>query len=139
VTGFGNGILTATWRMPSSGVLYIQFRGAYSQATLAAELNRQLLEDFPVNDVIVGTRVNGTGQLTGTLTGRLQPSVGHGVLEMSLQGQTITSTTGCIRRASVSSTAVTQLRGTKHLVIDPGGIHPLPATVRADTQIPTMR
>ncbi len=100
-----------------------------------AELNGTLTETFPVNDVIAGTRVRGSGQLTGQLKSRFLPRVGQGILEVTLQGQTVASTTGYPRGFTVSSTGVTQLRGTKRLAIDPGGIRPVPATTTAQTQI----
>ena len=104
-------------------------------AGLAAELDGPLTETFPVNEVIAGTRVRGTGQLTAQLKSRFMPRVSQGILEVTLQGQTVASTTGYPRGFTVSSTGVTQLSGTKRLAIDPGGIRPLRATTKADTQI----
>jgi hypothetical protein len=104
-------------------------------AALPVQLNSHVDETFPVDDVIVGTRVRGHGRLTGQQTGRFLPSVGHGVLELTLHGESVASTTGHQRNAVIRSTSVTRLQGTKHVLIDPGGLRPLPASTQAKTQI----
>jgi hypothetical protein len=102
---------------------------------LRDQLNRQLDETFRVNDVIAGTRVRGDGQLSGQVTGRFLPRISQGALELVLQGQTVASTSGYNSGARISSTGVTQLRGTKRVLIDARGVHPLPSAVDADTRI----
>lgn len=104
-------------------------------AALSDQWSRELDESFPVNDVIAGTRVRGQGRLSGRLSSRFLPRIGQGLLELSLEGQTRSSTVGSSRGATVSSTGTTQLRGTKLVVIDVGGMHPLPASVDTDTDI----
>lgn len=104
-------------------------------AALSEHWSRDLDESFPVNDVIAGTRVRGQGRLSGRLSTRFLPRIGQGALELSLEGQTQASTLGSNRGATVSSTGTTRLRGTKLVLIDVGGIHPLPASADADTDI----
>ncbi|MCH5377939.1 MAG: hypothetical protein JJ992_28615, partial [Planctomycetes bacterium] len=106
-----------------------------SNRELANRLETPFDEEFPVNDVIAGTRVRGRGRMTGKTQCRFVPSVDQGILEFSLDGKTVTSTVGLADSATIRSTGVTDVQGVKRVEIDVSGLRRFPANVTASTRI----
>lgn len=106
-----------------------------SNRALATQLDELVDEAFPVDDIIAGTRVRGRGRITGKMEAHFIPSVGEGILELSLAGKTVASTVGLANGATVRSTGVTEVQAVKRVMVDAAGLRQLPASVTANTRI----
>ncbi len=110
----------------------------FPHAALPARLNSDVNESFPVDDVIAGTRVRGTGRLEGRLSSRFVPRVAKGSWNSRWRAGPRPRPWVPIAGRPVASTGVTQLRGTKLVLIDVGGMHPCPPTSRRTRTSPTI-
>ena len=111
--------------------------GRISADMIRTGINRSVDDTSPVEDVILGTTVSGTGRTTGRLGVRLVPNDRRAVIELALRGTTHSDTVGFNGPARIYSDGVTELRGQKKLRIDGTGIEVLPATSTAETSTTT--
>jgi hypothetical protein len=109
--------------------LYVNVSGDF----LAAGMNRQVDETSPVRDVILGTRIVGSGRTQGDVSFRLMPNADVAMLEATLEAVNQSRNTGYNGPAVIHSIGTTRLLATKWLTIDAEGIHGQPATAGADT------
>ncbi len=113
--------------------LYVAVAGSF----LNDGLGRAIDETAPVRDVILGTRLVGTGRTEGDVSFRLVPNADVAVLEATLEGVNQSRNIGYNGPAIINTTGTTRLVATKWLTLDIDGIHGLPVTAAADmsTQI----
>ncbi|HVU87986.1 MAG TPA: hypothetical protein VHD36_11755 [Pirellulales bacterium] len=113
--------------------LYVVVAGSF----LNDGLGRAIDETAPVRDVILGTRLVGTGRTRGDVSFRLVPNADVAVLEATLEGVNWSRNVGYNGPAIINTTGTTRLLATKWLTLDIDGIHGLPVTAAADasTQI----
>ena len=100
---------------------------------LAAGMNRTIDETTPVRDVILGTRIVGSGRTRGDVTFRLVPNADVAMLEATLEGVNHSKNVGYNGPAIIHSVGTTRLLATKWLSIDVDGVHGHKATAGADT------
>jgi hypothetical protein len=110
-------------------VVYIHI----SDRLLRRQLNRPIVRQTLVNEVIVGTPVSGTAGTAGSVGLRLVPSADRGIVDLLFHGQVQSRTTGFGGPVQVHSTSVTQFSAVKRLLLDAHGIEILPARVAAQT------
>ena len=103
-----------------------------SGAFLNDGMGRPIDETAPVRDVILGTRLVGTGRTQGDVSFRLIPNANVATLEATLEGVNHSRNTGYNGPAIINAVGTTRLLATKWLTVDIDGIHGLPATAAAD-------
>lgn len=96
-------------------------------------VRRDLNEQTPVNDFILGTTIRGTGHTVGRLDAELRPSSDKAMLDLMLSGSTSSRTVGTNRSALIYSAGNTTISGFKRLTIDEHGITASPSTASAKT------
>ncbi|MEX0711601.1 MAG: hypothetical protein WD278_04590 [Pirellulales bacterium] len=118
-------------------------RGRFSRPNLYARVSRELLdaaiarpvdETAPVRDVILGTRVSGTGRTVGQVAIRLLPSRDTALFETEMRGTNYARTVGRNGPARIHSSAQTRIYGRKRFVLDGQGMRAYPASASATTQ-----
>jgi hypothetical protein len=103
------------------------------EALIAHGLSRDLNENTPLNDSILGTRIRGNGHTVGRLDARLQPSGDRATLDLILSGTTTSHSVGSNRSALIYSAGVTTISGFKRISIDEHEIRATPASAQART------
>jgi hypothetical protein len=106
-----------------------------SAAALADELNRNLQEDFPVNEVFVGTPMSGNGTLTGRVTSQTRETERGAAIELDLDAETKATTSGSKNGVRISSTGRTRITGSKLILIEPSGLQALPTEAQASALV----
>ncbi|HEY4313253.1 MAG TPA: hypothetical protein VGN12_27630 [Pirellulales bacterium] len=109
--------------------LYVSVAGAF----LNDGMGRPIDETAPVRDVILGTRLVGSGRTKGDVSFRLVPNADVAMLEATLEGINESRNTGYNGPAIINTTATTRLLATKWLTVNIDGIHGLPVTAAADS------
>ena len=109
-----------------------------SAGLVAYGFNEPVNDVEPVRDVILGTRISGTGHTTGRVSVRLLPSNEGAVLETIFTGVNRSRTLGVNGPARISSAGTTQLYGRKRLVLTAEGVEALPTVASADTRTRTL-
>jgi hypothetical protein len=111
----------------------------FSADLVATGIARPVDDVSPVDDVILGTQIRGTGRTTGQVTVRLVPCDRHGELEVVLHGTSTSDAVGYNGPAQVYTDGTTTLHARKRLFIDAGGVRTEPSTAEADTQTTITR
>ncbi len=118
-------------------------RSHYSHPNLFIELSESLMqsgidqnvdETAAVNEVILGTRIRGNARLTGTVTLDLIPSEENAVLDILLNGSTVSDSVGTNGPVRVSSRGFTSVAARKRLELDDTGLRDRRATARCSTR-----
>lgn len=104
-----------------------------SSETIASGLSADVDEEGPVDEVILGTRIRGVAHTVGKLSARLLPREDRAAIEVTLVGQSNTSTVGRQRPVRIFSRGVTQVLGRKRLFVDEAGVFGQPATAQCST------
>jgi len=121
-------------------------RRHFSQPNLLAEISADVVaagiaesmdEVEPVRDVILGTRIYGTGQITGELSVELIPSATHARIDSIFHGTVDSETIGYKGPARIFSDATTSLHTRKPILIDAEGVRALPASSNGTTHSTT--
>ncbi len=105
-----------------------------SAGVVAAGITRPVDYKAPVRDVILGTRIQGTGHTVGEVNVELVPDPRRGLIDVMFSGVTRTKSTGYNGPAIIYSTGVTRTGTRKRLWIDDNGLHGLPAASNAVTE-----
>jgi len=104
-----------------------------SAELIAAAMSEDVDETAPVEDVILGTRIRGTGHTTGSVTAKLVPDELRGVVDVTFLGVTKTDNVGTNGPVRIYSNGVTRLGVCKRIWIDADGLSSLPAIAKAIT------
>ncbi len=122
-------------------------RKRYARPNFFAQISEDLLkagvqEDVqrrePVHDVILGTRISGTGTTRGDLSLDLVPHDAAAHVDLVLKGSTRTSTVGRNGPAVIYSSGTTNFDARKRLVVDDEGVSSRPARTAATTRSHTQ-
>jgi hypothetical protein len=121
-------------------------RRQYGEPNLYVRLSEHLLEAgiaepvdeiAPVRDVILGTRIRGTGHTKGNISLQLIPSEDQALIETVFVGVTQSRTVGQNGPATIWSRGNTRITGRKRLILDVLGISTSITDVEADTKTRT--
>lgn len=123
--------LAATVLDRLSGVNFRLFAGA---EFVAAGFRTELNEEFGVDDTILGTRVTGTGRLTGTSDAELVPALGRAEIKVLIDSTLSTKTLGVQRPVILNTDSWGRMSAEKRIRITPEGFFTLPARSRAQLQ-----
>ncbi len=104
-----------------------------SAELIAAAMSEDVDETAPVEDVILGTRIRGTGHTTGSITAKLVPDELRGVIDITFLGVTKTDNVGTNGPVRIYSNGVTRLGVCKRIWIDAEGLSSFPAVAKAIT------
>jgi hypothetical protein len=88
------------------------------ESLLATAVNREVDQEEPVDEVIVGTRVRGTGRTTGTVRLDFIPSTAAAAFELVFNAVNHSKTHGGRGPVTVFSTGETQLQASKRVTVD---------------------
>ena len=107
------------------------------ESLLARSVNRAVDETAPVNDVVLGTRVRGTGHTTGFVTLDFQPSLDRAVVELRLDATNHSRTRGGQGPVTVHTLGTTTINASKRVLIDEQGVTALPVEAHTDVDTKT--
>ena len=130
-SGQGLGVVQRIRRAVSRPNLYLQV----DESLVARGVDRPVDETAPIDDVILGTRVRGTGRTTGRVFLDFQPSDDHGIVDFVLKATNHSQTRGGQGPVTVHTLGTTQIDARKRILINEQGITALP--VDADASVST--
>ncbi len=104
-----------------------------SSELIAAAMSEDVDETAPVEDVILGTRIRGTGHTTGNVTAKLVPDELRGVVDITFLGITKTDNVGTNGPVRIYSNGVTRLGVCKRIWINAEGFSSFPSVAKAIT------
>ncbi|MFM7136739.1 MAG: hypothetical protein ACKO1M_06685 [Planctomycetota bacterium] len=107
------------------------------ESLLGRGVNRVVDETAPVNDVVLGTRVRGTGHTTGFITLDFLPSLDRAVVDLRLDATNHSRTRGGQGPVTVHTLGTTTINASKKVLIDEHGVTALPAEVHTDVDTQT--
>jgi hypothetical protein len=107
------------------------------ESLLGRGVNRVVDETAPVNDVVLGTRVRGTGHTTGFVTLDFLPSLDRAVVDLRLDATNHSRTRGGQGPVTVHTLGTTTINASKRVLIDEHGVTALPVEVSADVDTKT--
>ena len=96
-------------------------------------VNQPVDETTPIRDVILGTRIYGTGHTKGTTTAALVPNADRAVIELIMRGTTESSNVGYNGPVRVFNNTTTEIDSHKQISIDAAGLAVPPAVSEAET------
>jgi len=130
-SGQGAGVVTRVRRAVERPNLYLEVH----ESLLARNVNRAVDETAPINDVLLGTRVRGSGRTTGFVTLDFVPSLDRAVVDLRLDATNHSRTQGGQGPVTVHTLGTTRINASKRVLIDDRGVTALP--VEADASVDT--
>lgn len=109
------------------------FRAIVSEGLLQAAMAQDVDDVGPVTDLILGTRIYGTGHTTGKVTVELSPSEGLATILATMTGTTTTDTVGYNGPVVLYSDGLTSFVVRKQILIDAEKLWTQPAKTSATT------
>jgi hypothetical protein len=125
---------SASSRPLPANVIYVRF----SQEFLRQYMHRDLHNDAPVDDDILGTPIQGTAHYAATARLELVPNDDHAVMRLHLVGTVHSNTVGYNGPVRIHSTGETQFASTKLLSTDGRGMEAGHAVTLAETHSQTQ-
>jgi hypothetical protein len=104
---------------------------------LGSAVNRAIDEAAPINDVVLGTRVRGSGHTTGLVLLDFVPNLQRAVVDLKLDATNHSDTRGSKGPVTVRTLGTTTVGARKRILIDDQRVAALPAEVHADTDTRT--
>jgi hypothetical protein len=108
-----------------------------NESLLASQVNRAVDETAPVNDVVLGTRVRGSGRTTGFVTLDFQPSFDRAVIDFRLDATNRSRTRGGQGPVTVHTLGTTTINASKRVLIDEQSVTALPVEAHTDVDTKT--
>jgi hypothetical protein len=130
-SGQGFGVVQRIRRAVNRPNLYLQV----DEGLLARGVNRNVDETAPIDEVLLGTRVRGTGRTTGRVFLDFQPSRDRAVVDFVLDATNHSQTRGGQGPVTVHTVGTTSIDARKRIFIDEQGITAAP--VEADASVST--
>lgn len=121
-------------------------RSAINRANLFLDVDESLLENgvnrvvdehAPINDVMLGTRVRGTGHTTGLVFLDFVPAGDRAVIDLKLDATNHSNTRGGKGPVTVHTLGTTKVDARKRILIDAERVTALPAEASASTSTRT--
>ncbi|HUE74205.1 MAG TPA: hypothetical protein VMP01_25215 [Pirellulaceae bacterium] len=110
----------------------------FSEDLFTSLVHRDIDEQSPVQEVILGTPVAGQARTLAQPRVNLIPHSSQAALEVVMEGTTVSRTTGRNGPAIIHSRSTTQFRAVKQVHFSPQkGFYALPATIELNTQLVT--
>jgi hypothetical protein len=109
-----------------------------SEPFLAIGMERKVNRTEPLTDVILGTRIRGTGYTSGYVSTHLVPNPNRAVIDSLFEGTTQSRTIGRNGPATIHSAGQTVFQVRKRAYMDPDGLKTVPATAAARTRSRTL-
>jgi hypothetical protein len=107
------------------------------ESLLAKGVNRPVDDVAPINDVVLGTRVRGTGHTTGLVRLDFVPSNDSAVVDIALDATNHSDTKGSQGPVTVRTFGTTKVDARKRMLIDDQKIVSLPVEAHASTDTRT--
>jgi hypothetical protein len=104
-----------------------------SEDLLAPAVNRPVDQVQPVDDVVLGTRIRGTGHTTGSVRLDFLPSNERAVFEIVLDATNVSHTRGTQGPVTVNSRGVTAIDARRRIFLDEHTVTAAPVEASADT------
>ncbi|MFM8415538.1 MAG: hypothetical protein ACKOCX_12535 [Planctomycetota bacterium] len=104
---------------------------------LGRGVNRAVDETAPINDVLLGTRVRGSGHTTGFVTLDFRPSLDRAVVDLRLDATNRSRTRGGQGPVTVHTVGTTSINAFKRVLIDEHGVTALPVAAQASVDTET--
>ncbi len=93
---------------------------------------RELVEDFSINESILGTSVRGRGSISGSSVAQLVPAQGKVEIKLVVDVDMKSSTTGRQSPVTLSTDTAGTMRGEKTISLTPQGVVTTPARTKAN-------
>ena len=121
--------LTELARVAGSGV---NVRLQVGNDFVAAGFVQEIVEEFNVDEMILGTRVVGSGTLSGKSSAELTPSPNRASIRVIADATMETHTDGSQRMVSLKNRTTGTLRGEKQILFSADAVSTTPARARAN-------
>ena len=132
-SGQGAGVVSRIRRAVERPNLYLEVH----ESLLGRNVNRAVDETAPINDVLLGTRVRGSGRTTGFVTLDFVPSLDRAVVDLRLAATNHSQTRGGQGPVTVHTLGTTQISASKRVLIDESGVRALPVEAHASVDTKT--
>ncbi len=107
------------------------------ESLLARGVNRPVDDVSPINDVVLGTRVRGTGRTSGLVFLDFVPSNGRATVDLALDATNHSDTKGSQGPVTVRTLGTTKVDARKRVLIDDQRIVSMPVDAQASTDTRT--
>lgn len=107
------------------------------ESLLGSAVNRMVDEHAPVNDVVLGTRVKGTGHTTGFVLLDFVPSLQSAIVDLTLDATNHSDTRSSKGPVTVHTRGVTKVDASKRIIIDDQRVTSEPVRASASTSTAT--
>jgi hypothetical protein len=107
------------------------------ESLLGVAVNRVVDEHAPVNDVVLGTRVQGMGHTTGLVLLDFVPSLQAAVVDLTLDATNHSDTRSSKGPVTVHTRGITKVDAAKRIIIDDQRVTSQPARATASTSTQT--
>ena len=107
------------------------------ESLLATAVNRPVDETAPINDVVLGTRIRGSGRTTGLVLLDFVPALERAVVDLHLDATNHSDTRGSQGPVTVHTLGTTKIDARKRILIDDQRVMALPVEAHADTDART--
>jgi len=105
-----------------------------AEAIVGGGIQQPINNVTPIDDVILGTDIHGTGRTVGRLDVELVPHRNRAVIDTMLRGTTWSNTVGYNGPATIYSEGATAIGGRKRIMLDADGFKSYPAAAAAVTR-----
>lgn len=106
---------------------------AVAESLLAPAVDRPVDQVQPVDDVVLGTRIRGSGHTTGNVRLDFVPSHDRAVFDIVLAAKNVSQTRGTQGPVTVHTRGVTSLDARRRIFLDDSDVSSSPVEVAADT------
>jgi hypothetical protein len=107
------------------------------ESLLGSAVNRVVDEHAPVNDVVLGTSVRGSGHTTGFVLLDFVPSVQSAIVDLTLDATNHSDTRSSKGPVTVCTRGVTKVDASKRIIIDDQRVTSMPTSASASTSTET--
>ncbi len=108
-----------------------------NESLLGSAVNRSIDQTAAVNDVILGTRICGSGHTTGLVLLDFVPAADRAIVDLNLDAINQSNTIGTRGRVTVRTHGVTKLDARKRIIISEQGVSALPVEAHASANTST--
>ncbi|RLS30981.1 MAG: hypothetical protein DWH79_09790 [Planctomycetota bacterium] len=128
-SGQAQGVVAAVRGAASRPNIHLEI----SEDLLAPAVNRPVDQVQPVDDVVLGTRIRGTGHTRGNVRLDFVPSNDKAVFDIVLDATNISHTRGTQGPVTVNSRGVTEIDARRRIFLDEHTVTAAPVEASADT------
>ncbi|MFM8635955.1 MAG: hypothetical protein ACKOEX_14295 [Planctomycetia bacterium] len=107
------------------------------ESLLGSGVNRVVDEHTPIDDVVLGNRVRGSGHTTGLVLLDFVPSLKSAIIDLTLDATNHSDTRSSKGPVTVSTRGVTKVDARKRIVVDDQRVTSLPTSASASTSTET--